>query len=531
MSHSVSLKPLPQAHAPQACYDPAYAVPFDLSILTIGHKKDHTTIKALIIGGGIAGLALAIMMDLAGIEFEILEGSTGHDSSMTRTSILGPPVLRLLEQMDLLPQIEAISKPINGLNIIDGESNKRMGRIEGIGHERYGYPIRVCTREDFYQVLLARVPKRYLHTGKQVVETTQNANGASCRCADGSTYYGDIIVGADGSRSVVREKMYTALKEKSRLPEPDLEPSCYEHGSIGGVTTPLDKSIYPTAHDASAELMVIYTKDAPYTFWYLPVSGNRVSWGINNIYPPKYSYHSYSRHVATSLSQDEQLYVPMGNFPTATSSPRVPIQVRGSKVHHDWSAPPDIDLEASFKDLLDVHCAIGPGTVRDFIKHTPKQSVQMIDQEERVWKTWYHGRMVLIGDACHQSLMSGGQGTVQALLDGVCLVNLLYDMEYKTPDHISKVFKKYQSERSKAVKVSIENTSQTDNAFHGQGIKATLMRKLLFNTAWTFSLKSDKFNNYRPQLSFLPFVEDRGTSKANKQKIAERLSGKRSIGF
>ncbi|KAF9158440.1 hypothetical protein DFQ26_007640, partial [Actinomortierella ambigua] len=55
------------------------------------------------------------------------------------------------------------------------------------------------------------------------------------------------------------------------------------------------------------------------------------------------------------------------------------------------------------------------------------------------------------------------------------------------------------------------------------GFMAGVMRKMLFNTMWTLSLANDKYNNNRPQLSFLNFVEDRGTSKANRQKVSARL--------
>jgi hypothetical protein len=115
------------------------------------------------------------------------------------------------------------------------------------------------------------------------------------------------------------------------------------------------------------------------------------------------------------------------------------------------------------------------------------------------------------------------------MLDGVCLVNLLYDMEYNTPNGLTKAFKKYQSKRSGVVKTSMDETSQVDKIFHGQGLKAGLMRKFMFNNAWSFNMGNDKFNNNRPQLSFLPFVEDRGSSKANRQKISSRLSGNRTL--
>jgi 2-polyprenyl-6-methoxyphenol hydroxylase-like FAD-dependent oxidoreductase len=257
-----------------ACIDPALAIPFDLSILTISHKKDHNAVKAVIVGGGIAGLSLAIMMARAGIEYIILERSTGLEPPIGGATVLGPPVLRLIEQIGLLPQVEAASKTLSGLTIVDGESRK-IGRLEGIDQDRYGYPLRLIARQDLHRILLDHVPKEHIQHGKLVVETLQNPNGASCKCSDGSTYYGDIIVGADGSHSLTRDRMYTHLKEQGKLPDADMEPSCYEHITIGGVTGPLDKTIYPAAHESTAEMHAIYTKDAPYSVSPLPLACNR----------------------------------------------------------------------------------------------------------------------------------------------------------------------------------------------------------------------------------------------------------------
>ncbi|KAF8948311.1 hypothetical protein BGZ47_005613 [Haplosporangium gracile] len=576
------LKPLPKSHAPMACIDPALAIPFDLSILTISHKKDHNAVKAIIVGGGIAGLSLAIMMAKAGIEYIILERSTGHEASIGSATVLGPPVLRLIEQIGLLPQVEAASKALSGLTIVDGECRK-IGRLEGVDQDRYGYPLRLTARQDLHRILLDHVPKEHIQHGKLVVETLQNPNGASCKCSDGSTYYGDIIVGADGRHSLTRDRMYTQLKEQGKLPDADMEPSCYEHLSIGGITNPLDKTFYPAAHEPTAEMHAIYTKDAPYSFWYMPVEGSRVAWGISNTQSPKHKIHNYSRptHTAattntapainstsntvnhasavtgsssssSSIGSSVSSNVAMipgnaANFITAQGGTGFHSHTNGlgahnipnksataippplsrtssaQKIHDDWFVPSSVDLELHFKDLLNARCAIGVGTVRDFIAKTPKGTMSIVDVEERLNKTWHHGRIVLVGDACHQLLPIGGQGAVQSMLDSVCLVNLLYDMEFNTPSEIAKVFKKYQAKRCSLAKASIDGTSQIDKVFHGQGLMAGMMRKFIFNAFWSFNMKNDKYNNNRPQLSFLPFVEDRGGSKANRQKISGRL--------
>lgn len=524
-----------------ASSDPSLALPFDMSILTISHKRDRSSVKAVIVGGGISGLSIAIMMELAGMEFEILERSTGDEPPMGSSITLGPPVLRLMEQMGLLPQIERASKIVTGLTILDGEC-KRLGRVEGVDEDRYGYPFRMMTHGALHRILLDRVSKSHLHRGKLVVETLQNPNGASCKCSDGSTYYGDIIIGADGAQSLTRERMFKQLKDQGKLPDSDMEASCYEHLCIGGVSNPLDKQVFPTAHEATAEIQVIYTKEVPYTFWYLPVAGNRVAWGICQAMAPKYKYYSYS-HTFPQVDPNQQApeFLMTGSsrpFPAGTAQHRMqtmtpPISRSSSqsqsKILDDWFVPSTIDIDGQFKELMESRCALGVGTVGDFVANTPSKAISVLELEDRLYKTWYSGRIVLIGDAAHQHLIIGGQAAVQSMLDAVCLVNLLYDMEYNTPNELTKAFKKYHAKRSCIAKTSMDDTSQMDKIFHGQGFKAGIMRKFMFNTVWNFNMKNDKFNNNRPQLSFLQFVEDRGSSKASKQKISSRLSGNRSF--
>ncbi|KAF9151379.1 hypothetical protein BGX20_005427 [Mortierella sp. AD010] len=492
------LKPLPKSFPPLACYDPTLAVPFDMSILTISHKQDVNSIKALVVGGGITGLSMAIMMHLAGMEFEILERSTGDEPVMGSAIPLGPPVLRLFEQMDLLPQIERASKVVTGINIMDDES-RRLGRVEGVKEDRYGYPMRVMMREALHTILMEKIPPANLHRGKVVVKTLQNANGASCKCSDGSTYYGDIIIGADGAQSLTREKMFLPLIEKSEIFLEDLEPSQYQHILSAGTTDPLDQTSFPTAQDLTTEIQVIASKE------------NQAS-----VRPQRYSRHNSlgptnAERVSNSSSTDPG--------PTKNPTPRF---------YDDWLVQSDIDLEERFKNLLDKRYATGPGTIRDLIAHTPKKAISTIDMEERIYRAWYSERIVLIGDACHHQLNVGGQNPTQGILDAVCLVNLLRKMESRSPAEYAQVFKKYQQKRIVDVKTSFQETRQIDKIIQKQGFVTNIMRKLMPNS-FVFSMKNDKVNNNQPQLSFLPFVPDRRPSTANLQERSKKLTGERTL--
>ena len=105
--------------------------------------------------------------------------------------------------------------------------------------------------------------------------------------------------------------------------------------------------------------------------------------------------HSHSNGLAAHNG-----YIP--NKSTNAIPPPLSQTSSAQKIHDDWFVPSSVDLELHFKDLLNARCAIGVGTVRDFIAKTPKDTMSTVDVEERLNKTWYHGRIVLIGDACHQ---------------------------------------------------------------------------------------------------------------------------------
>lgn len=66
---------------------------------------------------------------------------------------------------------------------------------------RVGYDRMVFSRPELYNLLIARVASEKIHYNKKVMSIEQNQDGAMIRCSDGTIYYGDILVGADGAYS------------------------------------------------------------------------------------------------------------------------------------------------------------------------------------------------------------------------------------------------------------------------------------------------------------------------------------------
>lgn len=65
------------------------------------------------------------------------------------------------------------------------------------------------------------------------------------RCSDNSSYYGDILVGADGAYSAVRQNLFKELKEENKLPSCDDVSLPFSCVCLVGQTVPLDPEEFP----------------------------------------------------------------------------------------------------------------------------------------------------------------------------------------------------------------------------------------------------------------------------------------------
>ncbi|KAG0025770.1 hypothetical protein BGZ81_006858 [Podila clonocystis] len=142
--------------------------------LTPEEEENSKKPKVLIVDAGLGGLTLAIMLHKAKVPFEIFERAT---------------------------------------------------EVKPLGTSSY-----IVARPDIYDLLLRQIPKEKIHMGKKVMSLFQNDNGVMIRCSDNTTHHGDILVGADGAYSGVRQNLYKALKKKKLLPNSDDVPlpfSCW----------------------------------------------------------------------------------------------------------------------------------------------------------------------------------------------------------------------------------------------------------------------------------------------------------------
>ncbi|MEV6432333.1 FAD-dependent monooxygenase [Nocardia sp. NPDC051463] len=155
--------------------------------------------KAVIVGGGIGGLATAIGFIQRGWEVEVLERST-RIAEVGAGLSLWPNALRALDALGLGEEVRARAIE-DGASGIRDSKGRWLSRTDLTAvRARYGSPI-MMHRADLLDILRAAVPESALRTGLSV--TAVRSDGTVVHST--GVLRGDVIVGADGIHSVVRE--------------------------------------------------------------------------------------------------------------------------------------------------------------------------------------------------------------------------------------------------------------------------------------------------------------------------------------
>lgn len=169
---------------------------------------EHTRGRVLIAGGGVGGLAAALAARRAGADPIVIERSAEPTRSAGTAFNLWGNAVTALERIGLREAVLAVGDPIERMRLSDhlgrpiGETP--IGAI-GAGLGTASVNIR---RADLVGILAeacraADIPLRLgaACTGYEL----DPGGGVTAHVADGSTEHGDVLVGADGARSAVRQ--------------------------------------------------------------------------------------------------------------------------------------------------------------------------------------------------------------------------------------------------------------------------------------------------------------------------------------
>ena len=110
---------------------------------------------------------------------------------------------------------------------------------------RFGAGGYIIARPQLHALLQRQVPQERVHMGKKVLSIENGGNGVMIRFSDGTEAEGDILVGADGAYSAVRQSLYAKLKKDNRLPPSDALPLPFSTVLLVAQTHPLTPEEFP----------------------------------------------------------------------------------------------------------------------------------------------------------------------------------------------------------------------------------------------------------------------------------------------
>ncbi|RFS84206.1 salicylate 1-monooxygenase [Actinomadura spongiicola] len=161
-------------------------------------------------GAGIAGLTLAAALCRNGIDCHVYEQAERLAEVGAGVQV-APNATRLLRRLGLADRLSAVAvapEAIEARRWDDGALLRRTP-LGDLCRRRFGAPYYTLHRADLHDALLSLVPPDRVHLGARGVAVTQDAGAARLRMADGAEIAADLVVGADGIHSVVREHLVT----------------------------------------------------------------------------------------------------------------------------------------------------------------------------------------------------------------------------------------------------------------------------------------------------------------------------------
>ena len=320
--------------------------------------------NVLIVGGGIAGQALALFLEKAGISSAIYE-ARGPSHGVGGGLALSPNGMNVLAALGLAEALKARAS-LAPVSFFRDERGKLLARLRN-GGAKFGEPQISAMRSDLYAVLAAAVGEKRvpLNYGKRLARIENDTDGVIAHFTDGMTARGDLLVGADGVHSSTRHEIML------EAPEP-------EFVGITGIGGRLSLAEMPELTSEQSRSLT-FTFGPEGFFGFCGSSAGEEMWWANL---PR--HEPYSEKELESLSTEVLRRLLLERFGGYYQP--IPALIKRT---HDILALNIFDIQS-----------------------LPK---------------WYVGRVILIGDAAHAVSPNSGQGASLALEDAMYLAKLLRD--------------------------------------------------------------------------------------------------------
>jgi salicylate hydroxylase len=181
------------------------------------HAADRDLVqpRILVVGGGIGGLTVALALRQAGFAVQVYEQASVLREVGAGVA-LSPNAVRVLHRLGLAAALQRVGVVPLSMDPRDGYTGALIARIPlaELAVQRWGAPFYHLHRADLHDALRAALGEQHLTLAARCVAVEQAGAEVWLRCADGRSASGNVLIGADGVHSVVRE--YVAGPDEPR---------------------------------------------------------------------------------------------------------------------------------------------------------------------------------------------------------------------------------------------------------------------------------------------------------------------------
>ena len=231
--------------------------------------------RVVVAGGGIGGLAAALALLCRGAAVQLFERANAFGEAGAGIQ-MGPNATRRLHAWGLESPLRAVAAFPQRLVVRSADSGAQLAalRLGAAAQQRYGAPYATIHRADLHGLLLHAVRQHDaadLQVGREVLALEQSAHAVRVQTSDQQWHTGDLLVGADGLWSRVRQCLlddvaprFTGhLAFRSLCPQLNLPLSLRSQDIVVWLGVGLHLVQYPVRGGESLNLVAVVQADLP----------------------------------------------------------------------------------------------------------------------------------------------------------------------------------------------------------------------------------------------------------------------------
>ncbi|GAB1319710.1 FAD NAD(P)-binding domain protein [Madurella fahalii] len=401
--------------------------------------SDPGHFRVVIVGGGVAGLTLANALEKADIDYVLLERRSDVAPQVGASIGIMPNGARILDQLGVWKRVKEESEPLRVFYSRDSNGTPlcEPSAINLLGYTRMGYMTSWGERQKLLQALYENLEDTSkVLVNKSVVDINHEPKGVTAICEDGSSFSGDILIGADGVFSKTRTKMWElAEADYPELVRQDKDCLISEYNCLFGIAKGITQ-LAPGDQDTSYNI-----NRCNFT---IAAEGSKVYYFTQERLPQTYRLGDIPRYT----EEDTEAFV------------------------------------ARNGDIL-VRPAPNRLTVADLWKHTV--SCRLVAIEEAKFKLWHWGRIACAGDSIHKSTPNLGGGGNNAIESVATLANGIKHLSdacacagrRPTQQEVERVFADYQRTRETRAAGTTDASGALARVQNMHGLASRLFVKFL----------------------------------------------------